>query len=391
MKIGHLFIFLLIFVVIIGCTPGSNGVSYDDRYFPLPDHPVELVRSEVQDFYVQPVVDGLQFPWGMVFLPDGSMLVTERAGTLRLIRDGELLEEPVEGVPDVRVGGSSGLMDIALHPDYKENGWIYMTYSALEGERAHNTALMRVRLEGNTLADHEILFKGYPMTEVPSHSGSRIVFRDGYVYFSIGDRGTMEWAQDLTLHAGSILRLHEDGEVPADNPFVDVENAQPEIFTYGHRNPQGLAFHPETGMLWSVEHGPKGGDELNIIEAGENYGWPVISASGIADDGTLITELTEKEGMRSFVYEWTPALAPSSMSFVNSDLYPGWKSSLLIGGLAGMRMVRLELAGDVVIHEENLLEGIGRIRNVVVGPDQFIYIAVDSSGEILRLVPAELF
>ncbi len=383
---------LIVFVFLSSCNRDSDTI-HEETYFPLPDQidPAERFDSEEHSIYLQPLVSGLQIPWGMAFLPNGSVLVTERVGQLRIIEQGVLNEEPIDGVPEVRMGGTSGLMDIAVHPDYEENGWIYLAYSSPDDDgEQHNTAIMRARLDGHTLVDQEVIFQGEPMTERPSHSGSRMLFHDGYLFFTIGDRGTMEWSQDLDSHAGTVLRIYDDGSIPNDNPFLDTEGALPEIYTYGHRNIQGLDTDPATGHMWAVEHGPRGGDELNLIEGGNNYGWPVISASGIADDGEIITELREKEGMVSYTYEWTPALAPSALSFVRSDRYPGWEGNMLITGLAGMRIVRLVIDDREVIHEEHLFEGIGRIRNVVIGPDGFIYIANDTTGEILRLLPSSV-
>lgn len=380
------FLLLLFTLQMSACTTDLPDPAAE-LYFPLPEDPGERIVSEEMNFYLQPLVSGLVIPWGMAFLPDGTILVSERAGTIRVIRDGTLLEEPIDGVPEVTVGGTSGLLDIAVHPDYEENGWIYIAYSSSDGDAAHNTAIMRARFTGHELVDREVLFRGEPLTERPSHSGSRILFRDGYLYFSIGDRGTPEWAQLTDRHAGSILRLYDDGRVPEENPFTGEEGFLPEIYSYGHRNPQGMAFDPGSRDFWVVEHGPRGGDELNLIKKGGNYGWPLISPSGIADDGTVITEAREMEGMISARYDWTPALAPSSLMFIDSDRYQVWRHHMLIGGLAGMRLVRLVVEDRQVVHEESLLEGIGRIRNVRMGPDGWIYLANEVTGELLRILP----
>ena len=384
-------ILMLIFYTGCGQVQEDNG---HDFYFPLPDEPGELITSELQDFYVQTVVEDVSVPWGMVFLPDGRMLITEREGNVRMVRDGELLDEPLEGAPDVFIGGSCGLLDIALHPDYEENGWIYMTYSHKnpDNEEEANTALMRARLSDHSLVDQEVLLIAQPYVESRQHSGSRIAFKDGYVIFSIGDRGFdfMDTPQDLGTQMGKIIRLNYDGSIPSDNPFVDEEGALPELYTVGHRNTQGLAVNPETGDLWSNSHGPIGGDELNHIEKGENYGWPEISF-GEPDPGTTLTGDTAKVGMRSPIHHWTPAIAPSGMDFVSSDFYPNWNGNLLIGALRGTMINRVELDGtQEVVHEEPLLEGIGRMRNVRQAPDGFIYASNESTSEIYRLIPADM-
>lgn len=368
----------------------ATDPDLSEHWFPLPETNGEMIESDHQNLELQPLVSGLEIPWGVAFLPDGRVLITERRGRIRLIENGQLLEEPLAELPEVRAGGTSGLMDIALHPDYESNGWIYIAYARRvePGSDLHNTAIDRFRLEGTRITDRETLFYGEPKTERPSHSGSRMLFHDGYLFFSIGDRGSMERAQMTDQHAGSILRIHDDGRIPEDNPFVDSDEFQPEIWTYGHRNPQGLAMDRERGTLWAVEHGPRGGDELNRIVKGSNYGWPQTSASGIADDGSLITELREMEGMISHLHQWTPALAPSDLYRVESDRYPAWQGDLLVSGLAGMRVVRLRLDGDIIVEEENLFEGSGRFRSLTQAPDGYIYLTDEASGTLLRLLPA---
>lgn len=375
---------ICLMVSLAGCNQNSNQGHLED-YFPLPESAGELITSEAQNFHLQTVLEGLAVPWGMTFLPDGIMLITERQGSIRMVKDGKLHDEPVKGAPEVRVGGTGGLLDIRQHPDYEENGWIYITYSA-SNEGLSHTALMRARLSGHSLVDQEVLFSGHPFTESGSHFGSRIAFKDGYVFFSTGDRGQMESSQDLSIHNGSILRLHDNGEIPSDNPFVGQPNIQPEIYSYGHRNPQGLNFHPDTGKLWTHEHGPQGSDEINIIKKGENYGWPEIT-HGIADDGSIITEDTIKAGMQPPLHYWSPSIGPSAMVFVTGDVYPGWKGNLLISSLVGSRISRIIQDGEKINHEEPLLQGQGRFRNIVIGPDGFLYIANESTGEILRVIP----
>lgn len=374
-----------------GCTQeglsDTEGIS-DEFYFPLSDQPGEIHSSEVLDFYVQDVVSGLSFPWGMVFLPDGSMLVTEREGTLRVVRGGELLASPVEGVPEVFGEWQGGLMDIELHPDFEQNGWIYLSYSKVD-EGGSQTAIMRTRFdaESNSLYGQEDIYVGTPFTASRFHFGSRIAFDpDGYLFFSIGDRGDQDTAQDLTSSNGSLMRLYDDGRIPQDNPFVGREGLD-EIFDYGLRNIQGMAVHPETGVIWTNLHGPRGGDELNEhSKPGSNYGWPVITY-GINYNGSIITEFTEMEGMEQPVMHWTPSIGPSGMDFVTGDRYPGWEGSIFNGALSFQLLSRIVVDGETFVHEERLLEGIGRIRDVRMGPDGFLYFSNESDGVISRLVP----
>ncbi len=348
-------------------------------------------RTERLTFRLDTLITGLEVPWGMVWLPDGDMLVGERSGQLFRFNDG-IFVSVIEGLPPIFAHGQGGLLDLRLHPGYENNGWLYLSYSTYgPGGPAEggNTAIMRARLDGNRLVDKEEIFKGLPDTRNGVHFGCRMVFcDDGYLYFSIGDRGNWDNSQDLTNHAGKIHRINDDGTIPADNPFVDHPGAMPSIWSYGHRNPQGLVKHPETGVIWSTEHGPRGGDELNIISKGLNYGWPVISY-GINYNGTIITELTEKEGMEQPVIEWTPSIAPCGMTFVTGEPFMAWENSILSGSLSFRYLVRNEIEGEEVVHEEILLREIGRVRNVDMGPDGMVYVAVENPGVIYRLVPVE--
>jgi glucose/arabinose dehydrogenase len=332
------------------------------------------------------VVADLNIPWGMTFLPDGSMLITEKTGELILFKDGK--KNLVAGVPDIYVRGQGGFLDIKTHPDYKNNGWIYFTYASSEGEGdGGNTALMRAKLDGLSLVEKQLLYKASPNTKRGQHFGSRIEFdNEGYLYFSIGERGERDVnPQDITRDCGKIYRLHDDGSVPSDNPFVEIENAKTAIFSYGHRNPQGMTKNPYTGAIWVNEHGPKGGDEINIVEKGKNYGWPVISY-GINYSGTPFTDITEKEGMEQPLFYWVPSIAPSGMAFVSSDIYPEWKGNILVGSLKFEYLERLVLENNKVIKREKLLEGTGRVRNVIQGPDGYIYVAIEGKG-IMKIVP----
>lgn len=338
------------------------------------------------NYTVETVVDGLQIPWGMAFLPDGSMLITEKSGTLIQFKDG--VKTAVKGTPEVYHRGQGGFMDIELHPKYRENGWIYFSYASSEGGgEGGNTAVMRARLKNNTLTEKEVLYKAVPNTTRGQHFGSRLEFDDaGYLYFSIGERGNRdENPQDITRDGGKIYRVHDDGRIPEDNPFVDKAGAKKAIYSYGHRNPQGMVKHPETGEIWIHEHGPRGGDEINIVKKGKNYGWPVITY-GINYSGTPITDKTSQPGMEQPLYYWVPSIAPSGMVFVTSDKYPDWKGNLLVGSLVFQYLERLELKNNKVVYREKLLPGTGRVRNVRQGPDGYIYVAVEGKG-ILKIVP----
>lgn len=348
----------------------------------------QIVAESPDDEPVQweTVVDGLSLPWAMALLPDGSLLVTLKTGELLLVRDGEQVE--VSGLPEIELIGQGGLMDVVLHPEFEQNGWLYMSYVSSEGEgRGGNTAVMRARLQNDRLVDSQVLYKASPNTRSGRHFGSRLAFDDeGYLYFSIGDRGARdENPQDLSKDGGKVYRLHDDGRVPESNPFSGQDNAIGAIFSYGHRNPQGMARHPETGEIWIHEHGPKGGDEINILEAGKNYGWPEVTY-GVNYSGTAITDQTQAAGMKGPLFHWTPSIAPSGMAFVTSDKYPDWKGSLLVGALKFAYLERLTLRDGEVAGREKLLEGIGRLRDVYQAPDGFIYVCVEGRG-VLKLNP----
>lgn len=337
-------------------------------------------------FSAEIFVDDLDIPWGMVFLSDGSLLITEKAGEIIHFKDGQ--KTLVENGPQVYNRGQGGLLDIELHPNYEENGWLYLSYSSTEGEdKGGNTAIMRAKLDGFSLVSKEVLYKASPNTTKGQHFGSRLEFdNDGYLYFSIGERGARDVnPQDISRDGGKIYRIHDDGQIPEDNPFMVEANAKTRAYTYGNRNPQGMVRHPETGAIWIHEHGPQGGDEINIVVKGANYGWPVITY-GINYSGTPITENTMMEGMEQPIHYWIPSIAPSGMAFVTSDKYPEWQGNLLVGSLSFQYLERLEMDGSNVVYREKLMEDIGRVRNVRQGPDGFIYVAVEGKG-IYKLVP----
>ncbi len=351
----------------------------------------DTYESEKHSFRIKTLAGGLEHPWSMAFLPDGKLLITERPGRIRILEDGRLLDRPVGGVPEIRPNGQGGLLDVAAHPDFERNRLIYFTYSGF-GEGGWSTELARARLdELANLEGVEVLFRAEPRSSGGRHFGSRIVFDgSGHVYFGMGDRGERNRAQDLSDHAGSIYRLMDDGRVPSDNPLVNRPNARPEIYAYGIRNPQGLIVHPETGELWEHEHGPMGGDELNVIRAGRNYGWPTITF-GRAYTGFSIGEGTSMEGMEQPLYYWVPSIAPSGMSYYSGNRFSDWRGNLFIGSLKFALLVRLELEGETVVSEERLLQGeLGRIRDVRQGPDGLIYLLTDApDGVLARLEPAD--
>ena len=347
--------------------------------------------TEAHDLRVEIVASGLEHPWGLAFLPEGGMLVTERPGRLRLVRDGAVVPEPVAGLPAIAAHGQGGLLDVALHPGFADNRWVYFSYSAAGDGGGIGTEVARARLREHRLEDLEVLFRLRPKTGAGRHFGSRLVFDgEGHLYITLGDRGDRPRAQRLDDHAGSIIRLHDDGTVPADNPFTDRPDALPGIWSYGHRNIQGADRHPGTGQLWIHEHGPQGGDEVNVVEKGANYGWPVITYGVNYVLGTPIGEGTHKPGMKQPIHYWDPSIAPSGMAFYTGDAFPRWQGDLLVGALKDRMLVRLELDGREVVHEERMLQGaLGRIRDVRVGPDGAVYLLTDApDGVVARLVPA---
>ncbi|HYN13577.1 MAG TPA: PQQ-dependent sugar dehydrogenase [Burkholderiales bacterium] len=350
----------------------------------------QTYRSDEHSFRLVKLVEGLEQPWSLAFLPDGRMLVTEKAGRLRLVAGGKLDPTPIAGLPQVAVHGQGGLHDVALHPDFQKNNFVYLAYAA-RGADGVGTELARGRLSGNRLEDVQVLFRQSPKGLAGQHFGGRIVFdRAGFVYLTLGDRGEKERAQRPDDHAGSVIRLHDDGRVPKDNPFAGKQGWKAEKLTLGNRNMQGAALHPVTGMLWTHEHGPQGGDEVNVIRPGANYGWPVITYGANYGLGTKIGEGAQKAGMAQPLYYWVPSIAPSGMAFYTGERFPMWKGNLFVGALRDRMLVRLQLDGEKVVKEERLLKGVlGRIRDVRMGPDGFLYLLTDeSSGVLVRLEPS---
>ena len=346
-------------------------------------------RTERERVRIVTVARGLEHPWGLAFLPDGRMLVTERPGRLRIVaRDGSL-SAALTGVPAVFAQGQGGLLDVALDRNFAANRTLYLSYAEPDERGNAGTAVARARLGAAGLEDLRVIFRQRPKVRGGLHFGSRVVpARDGNLFVTLGERYQRDRAQDLGAHLGKVIRIKPDGGVPPDNPFVGRGGALPEIWSYGHRNVQGAALHPATGALWTAEHGAQGGDEINRPEAGRNFGWPVITY-GRDYSGASIGEGTAKAGMEQPLHYWDPSIAPSGMAFYEGDMFPGWNGNLLIGSLKFQVLSRLELDGSKVVHEERLLRGLNeRIRDVRVGPDGLIYLLTDSSdGRVLRVEP----
>jgi len=350
----------------------------------------EVYEAAGETFRAERIADDLDIPWSLAFLPEGRLLVSERGGALLLLdpESGERTE--IEGIPEVLAKGQGGLLDIAVHPDFERNGWVYLSFSdpSSDGE-AGMTSIVRGKIEGDQWVEQEMIFKApeefYSGRGV--HYGCRLVFADGYLFFTIGDRGRQNEAQDLSRPNGKTHRIHDDGRIPKDNPFVDRRDAFPSIWTYGNRNAQGLAMDPETGLLWETEHGPRGGDELNLIQKGLNYGWPVVT-HGMNYNGTPISGRTSAPGMEDPVTYWTPSLAVCGLDVYRGDLFPNWDGGLLSSALRGQEMRLIRLDGQTVESQEVLVDHLGRIRDVVVGPEGAVYLVTNKPGRIIRLVPA---
>ncbi len=358
------------------------------------------VRSALHDFHVVPVAENLVTPWSVAFLPDGDILITERPGRLRVVRNGSLMPDPVAGVPEVFAEGQGGLLDVRPHPDFASNRLLYLSYAGPNGGES-TTTIARGRFENDRLDNVEEIFVA--QTRGRGHYGSRLAFHpDGSLYITVGERqapatGDLEAhpAQDVSNHHGTVIRLHDDGRVPDDNPFVGQVGKLPEIWSYGYRNPQGLAIHPETGDVWITEHGPQGGDELNLIQPGLNYGWPVVGYGVNYRSGLAIHEGTQREGMESPLHVWVPSIATSGLAFYTGDRFPDWQGNLFVGGLAGEQVDRLTMSpdGKEVVRKETILQGMGRVRDVRVGPDGYVYVSIEDRGgaptTVVRLEPVD--
>jgi glucose/arabinose dehydrogenase len=356
----------------------------------LPDSLPNLkftTQTEKMIIKVDTLHRGFQNPWGMTWINAETMLVTEKKGEILIFKKDSYSGQKVTGLPAFYTTGQSGLLDIAIHPNYAQNGWIYIAYGKPVGDGGATT-IARFKLSGTAVTSFEELIVTTPEWKGGTHYGSRIVFdNQNYLYFSNGERGSQDNAQNLKNSHGKIHRIHDDGRIPADNPFVNTAGAIPSIWTYGNRNPQGLFFDKASNRLWEVEHGPRGGDELNLLEKGKNYGWPVITY-GINYNGTPITDITEKEGMEQPVKYWTPSIATCGMTLVTSDRYPAWKGNFLVAALAGTHIARVEMNGTKPVGEEKLLPGIGRVRQVAQSPDGYVYAITEGTGLLIKLVPS---
>lgn len=349
-----------------------------------------VVKTERGEVEVATFARGLERPWGLAFLPDGRMLVTEKPGRLRIVDAQGTVSAPVAGVPAVSSGGQGGLLDVAPSPGFATDRTVFLSY-AEPTERGGRTAVMRAVLDGGALREQTVIFRQSPDASGGNHWGSRLVFdREGNLFVTLGDRYALrDQAQDLGTHVGKVVRIRPDGAVPKDNPFVGRSGALPEIWSYGHRNVQGAALHPATGRLWTHEHGPQGGDELNLTLPGRNHGWPVITYGREYGIGTKIGEGTERADVHPPLLQWTPSIAPSGLAFYAGDRFPAWRGNALVGALKFRSLYRLELDGEKVVRQERMLESVNRrIRDVRVGPDGLVYLLTDDTdGAILRLSP----
>jgi glucose/arabinose dehydrogenase len=348
----------------------------------------EIYTSEKHSFSIEIVVDGLEYPWSIEFIPDGGILIAERPGRLRIFENGKL-SKPIKGLPNIKVKGQGGLLDIALDPDFSNNKTLYFSYSAgnLFGI---GTEVASAKLINDELKELKLLFKALPKSMGERHFGSRLLLTsDDSLYITLGDRGEKERAQDINDHAGSLIRINKDGSIPKNNPFVRRSDAKAGIYTYGNRNIQGIALHPITGEVWTIEHGPQGGDELNLMKSGVNYGWPVITYGVNYGSGSQIGEGTHKNGMAQPIYYWIPSIATSSLLFYDGEKFPYWKGNIFVSSLKFGQLARLEMTKNKVISEERLINGVfGRIREVKEGPDGFLYILTDdTNGKLIRMKP----
>lgn len=384
------YILLMLTLLLAGCDNighSFNKIKVRDSAANASDLPARTLTTEKHAVEIVTLLSDLNLPWGMAFLPDASLLITEKSGNLYRYHMNQGSIHAVSGLPETRVWGQGGLMDILPHPDFQHNRWLYFSYTGLMENGRAATRVARARLLENRLEDLEILFTAKPSVKSGAHFGSALMFDgEGFLYITSGERHARPLVQDLSTHLGKIIRLRDDGRIPDDNPFLGRQNALPEIYSYGHRNPQGIAVDPRSKAIWSVEHGPRGGDEVNIIQAGKNYGWPVITY-GREYAGGKIGEGTRKPGMEQPVYHYVPSIAPSNMIFYRGQAFPHWRGNLLIGALALTHINRLELDGGKIIHEERLLDDMNiPIKSIEEGPDGLIYI-LSRDGELMQLRP----
>lgn len=372
----------------------QGGHAGDRRSPPPQPRPDSVAQTRHHAYRIETFIGGLREPWSIAFLPDNRILVTEKRGTLRIVDKGVLREEPVAGTPGVDAGGQAGLFDVVPHPDFARNGWIYLAFSDpqinSEGNKVCMTSIVRGRIKDTTWTDQQVVYRAPLDLFGPKggiHYGGRLAFdHEGFLFFSIGERGRSKDAQKLTVPNGKIHRIHDDGRIPDDNPFVNTPGALPTIWTYGNRNPQGLRLDPSTGELWEHEHGPRGGDELNHIRRGLNYGWP-LATYGIDYNGKPLTDVTTRPDIEPPATYWVPSIAPCGMAFYTGDQFPQWRNHLFVTSLAAQKLIRLELKDGKVVDQETIFKGLGRLRDVATGPDGLIYVLLP--GRVARLVPSK--
>ena len=355
---------------------------------PLDSEGDNSILIDESNYEMELIFEDENIIWSIEFFEDNSILAAVKSGSLFHYTNGEKIE--ISGLPEIYLRGQGGLMDIVFHPDFKENNWLYFSYASEDaGEKGGNTTISRAKLINNNLVDLEVLYKASPNTRKGQHFGGRLAFdNENYLYFSVGDRGNRDvYPQDITLDGGKIYRLNDDGSIPSDNPFFNNPNAKKAIYSYGHRNPQGMFKHPITGKIWTNEHGPRGGDEINIIKKGKNYGWPKITY-GINYSGTTITKNKSLPNMEQPLYYWLPSIAPSSFEYISSDIYPNWKGSLLAGALVFKYIERIDLENDKVVYRSKIAEELGRPRDIKQGPDGFVYVSIEGKG-IYKILPKE--
>ena len=376
-KVFSISILLGILIINYSCAQDIKPLDYESN---------NTILTSETNYEMELVFEDENIIWAIEFFDDNSILATVKSGSLFHYKDGKKTE--IKGLPEIYFRGQGGLMDIALHPDFKNNKWLYFSYASKGvGEKGGNTTIARAKLTGDTLVDLEVLYKGTPNSKKGQHFGGRLEFdNDNYLYFSIGDRGNREVnPQDITIDGGKIYRINDDGTIPKDNPFYNTPNSKKAIYSYGHRNPQGMFKHPITGEIWTNEHGPRGGDEINIIKKGKNYGWPKITY-GINYSGTTITKNKSLTDMEQPLYYWLPSIAPSSFEYISSDIYPNWNGSLLAGALVFSHVERIGLKDNKVVTRSKIAEGLGRPRDVKQGPDGFIYASIENKG-VYKILP----
>jgi len=376
-KVFSISILLGILIINYSCAQDIKPLDYESN---------NTILTSETNYEMELVFEDENIIWAIEFFDDNSILATVKSGSLFHYKDGKKTE--IKGLPEIYLRGQGGLMDIVLHPDFKNNKWLYFSYASEGvGEKGGNTTIARAKLTDDTLVDLEVLYKGTPNSKKGQHFGGRLEFdNDNYLYFSIGDRGNREVnPQDITIDGGKIYRIKDDGTIPKDNPFYNTPNSKKAIYSYGHRNPQGMFKHPITGEIWTNEHGPRGGDEINIIKKGKNYGWPKITY-GINYSGTTITKNKSLPDMEQPLYYWLPSIAPSSFEYISSNIYPNWNGSLIAGALVFSHIERIGLKNNKVVSRSKIAEGLGRPRDVKQGPDGFIYASIENKG-VYKILP----